>query len=230
MDAHTSSSPTLSAISLCQRQHQAGLNLCCFHPIPRLRELAELTWQSHTVQTLRLRCAGSDLQSRSMCSPTTTSGISPRLTGTGVLQRGHTGTCTSCRDNKRELGAGSWATLSATQSPLSLSGPAYHGFHNFSCSLRSCFHPPASLHSRCRGTDIYSGKMVWLGDAQTTQWEREGWMFVALRCRSWLSGTSSDSVHIPRGTAQATKATRDYCNRWLEKLSSSMQKGAFTFL
>lgn len=53
-----------------------------------------------------------------MCSPTTTSGISPRLTGTGVLQRGHTGTCTSCRDNKRELGAGSWATLSATVTSL----------------------------------------------------------------------------------------------------------------
>lgn len=48
------------------------------------------------VPTLRWRCAGSDLQSRSMCSPTTTSGISPRRTGTGVLHSGHTGTCTSC--------------------------------------------------------------------------------------------------------------------------------------
>lgn len=35
-DTHTSSSPTLPAISLCQRQHQAGLNLSCFHPTPRL--------------------------------------------------------------------------------------------------------------------------------------------------------------------------------------------------
>lgn len=61
------------------------------------------------VPTLRWRCAGSDLQSRSMCSPTTASGISPRRTGTGVLHSGHTGTCTSCGD-RRAAGAPGFGT------------------------------------------------------------------------------------------------------------------------
>lgn len=107
----------------------------------------------HQVPTLRLRCAGSDLQSRSMCSPTTTSGISPRLTGTGVLQRGHTGTCTSCRNTRRRLGACSWATLSAVQTSLSLSGPACHGLHSITCG-RSPPSPPAGV----TGADSPSGK------------------------------------------------------------------------
>lgn len=50
-------------------------------------------------------------------------------------------------------------------------------------------------------------------------------MFVALRCRSWFSGTSSYSVHIPRVTAQVTEVTTDYYDGWLQKLSSSMQEG-----
>lgn len=44
------------------------------------------------ILTFLFRCAGSDLQSRSMCSPTLISGISPRLMGIGMLHNGHTGT------------------------------------------------------------------------------------------------------------------------------------------
>lgn len=44
------------------------------------------------VLTFLFLCAGSDLQSLSMCSPTLMSGISPLLMGMGVLHRGHTGT------------------------------------------------------------------------------------------------------------------------------------------
>lgn len=133
-----------------------GRVMCCFHPTPRLQQGPSVAQQrdaEHQVPTLRLRCAGSDLQSRSMCSPTTTSGISPRLTGTGVLQRGHTGTCTSCRDKKRGLGASSWAALSAVQTSLSLSGSACHGLHSITCGWR-----PHSSPAGVPGTASHSGK------------------------------------------------------------------------
>lgn len=138
--------------------------MCCFYPTSGLCQGpggAQQRGGERWVPTLRLRCAGSDLQSRSMCSPTTTSGISPRLTGTGVLQRGHTGTCTSCRDKRRGLGAGSRATLSAVQPSLSLSGSACRGFHGITCGLRSCSPPSneaASAPAAVTGVDTRSGK------------------------------------------------------------------------
>lgn len=139
---------------------------------------------------MRLRCAGSDLQSRSMCSPTTTSGISPRLTGTGVLQRGHTGTCTSCRDKKRGLGARSWATSSAVQPSLPLSGSACHSFHSVTCDLRSCSAPskeavsdPAQAHTLGRG-DRRDSRCP----NHFTQWQRAGCKFAAQKYKSRLSG------------------------------------------
>lgn len=52
------------------------------------------------ILTFLFRCAGSDLQSLSICSPTLMSGISPLLMGIGMLHRGHTGTWTSFRKNK----------------------------------------------------------------------------------------------------------------------------------
>ena len=51
--------------------------------------------------TFLFLCAGSDLQSRSMCSPTLMSGISPLLTGMGMLHKGQTGTWTSCNKHQR---------------------------------------------------------------------------------------------------------------------------------
>lgn len=50
--------------------------------------------------TFLFLCAGSDLQSLSMCSPTLISGISPLLMGMGMLHRGHTGTWISYRINE----------------------------------------------------------------------------------------------------------------------------------
>lgn len=52
------------------------------------------------ILTFLFLCAGSDLQSLSMCSPTLMSGISPLLMGMGMLHRGHTGTWTSYRKNE----------------------------------------------------------------------------------------------------------------------------------
>lgn len=148
-----------------------GQVVCCFHPTSSLRQ-GPREAQQRRVPTLRLRCAGSDLQSRSMCSPTTTSGISPRLTGTGVLQRGHTGTCTSCTDKKRGLGAHSWATSSAVGPSLSLSGSACHGFHRVTRGLRFSSPPSKQLAvsdpAGATGTDtLWEGETVGLGDAQT---------------------------------------------------------------
>lgn len=57
------------------------------HHLLRLRkEIEKVVW------TFLFLWAGSDLQSRSMCSPTLMSGISPLLMGIGVLHSGHTGT------------------------------------------------------------------------------------------------------------------------------------------
>lgn len=58
--------------------------------------------QISVILTFLFLCAGSDLQSRSMCSPTLMSGISPLLTGMGVLHKGHTGTWISYRDKYKK--------------------------------------------------------------------------------------------------------------------------------
>lgn len=54
-----------------------------------------LSLNRYKILTFRFFFAGSDWQSRSMCSPTLISGVSPLGTGTGLQQSGQTGTCTS---------------------------------------------------------------------------------------------------------------------------------------
>lgn len=44
-----------------------------------------------TCLTFAVSCPGGRRQSPPVCAPTATSGLSPRLTGTGLLQGGHTG-------------------------------------------------------------------------------------------------------------------------------------------
>lgn len=76
----------------------------------------------HYSFTLRFCCAGSERQSLSICSPTARSGASPLATGTGTLQRGHTGTWIS-------YSQGAGVSLSAHQ-PLNLDIPPTNTLEN----------------------------------------------------------------------------------------------------